>query len=676
VRAMPRGNLERIKKEIEELREKIRYHDYKYYVENMPEISDQAYDALYRKLKELEEKYPQFITPDSPTQRIGGKPLEEFKTVKHRIPMLSMDNTYSEEEIRDFDRRVRKLLSREEVNYVVELKIDGVSVCLIYENGIFTQGATRGDGYQGDDVTQNLRTIRSIPLKLRADGIQIPPLLEVRGEVYMPKKKFEELNKGREKNGEPLFANPRNATAGSLKLLDPNIVAQRGLDIFVWGLGYYEGIEFKKHHQALEYFKKAGLKVNPHYKFCKDINEVIEYCQEWNEKKDSLDYAIDGMVIKVDDLDQQRRLGATTKAPRWLIAYKFPAERAETILKDIVVQVGRIGTLTPVAVVEPVFVSGTVVSRASLHNEDQIKRLGVKIGDHVLIEKAGEIIPQVVGVLKEKRTGKEKEFKMPDKCPVCGGKVVREPGEVAVRCINPLCPAQLKNSIKHFASRDAMDIEGLGEALIEQLVDKKLVQDYADLYYLKFDQLIRLERMGAKSAENLLRAISESKNRPLHRVIYALGIRHVGIHIAEVLAEKFNSIDELSKASFSQLYSIPEIGPTIAESVVNFFSVPKTREVIDKLKKVGVNLTRKEERVADVLKGLTFVVTGTLKGYTRKEIEDTIKKYGGKVSSSVSRLTNYLIVGENPGSKLDKARQLGVKTISEEEFNKMIGKEG
>lgn len=673
---MPRENLERIKKEIEELREKIRYHDYKYYVENMPEISDQAYDALYRKLKELEEKYPQFITPDSPTQRIGGKPLEEFKTVKHRIPMLSMDNTYSEEEIRDFDRRVRKLLPKEEVNYVVELKIDGVSVSLIYENGIFVQGATRGDGYQGDDVTQNLRTIRSIPLKLRSNGVKIPPLLEVRGEVYMPKKKFEELNKEREKNGEPLFANPRNATAGSLKLLDPNIVAQRGLDIFIWGLGYYEGIEFKKHHQALEYFKKVGFKVSPHYKFCKDINEVIEYCQKWNEKKDSLDYAIDGMVIKVDDLGQQRRLGATTKAPRWLIAYKFPAERAETILKDIVVQVGRTGTLTPVAVVEPVFVSGTIVSRASLHNEDQIKRLGIKIGDHVVIEKAGEIIPQVVGVLKERRTGKEKEFKMPDKCPVCGGKVVREPGEVAHRCINPLCPAQLKNSIKHFASRDAMDIKGLGEALIEQLVDKKLVQDYADLYYLKFDQLIRLERMGAKSAENLLKAISESKNRPFHRVIYALGIRHVGIHIAEVLAEKFNSIDELSKASFSQLYSIPEIGPTIAESVVNFFSVPKTREVIDKLKKAGVNLTRQEERVSDVLKGLTFVVTGTLKGYTRKEINDTIKKYGGRVSSSVSRLTNYLIVGENPGSKLDKARQLGVKTITEEEFNKMIGKEG
>ena len=416
--------------------------------------------------------------------------------------------------------------------------------------------------------------------------------------------------------------------------------------------------------------------MNPHYKFCKSINEVIKYCQVWNEKKDFLDYAIDGMVIKVDDLEQQKRLGATTKAPRWLIAYKFPAERTETILKDIVVQVGRTGTLTPVAVVDPVFVSGTIVSRASLHNEDQIKRLDVRIGDHVLIEKAGEIIPQVVGVLKEKRTGKEKKFKMPDKCPVCGEKVVRELGEVAVRCINPLCPAQLKNSIKHFASRDAMDIEGLGEALIDQLVDNKLVQDYADLYYLKFEQLIRLERMGSKSVENLLRAISESKDRPLSRVIYALGIRYVGVHIAEVLAERFNSIDELAKASFAQLNIIPEIGPTIAESVVSFFSLPRTREVIGKLKKAGVNLVRKEEKVSDVLKGLTFVVTGTLKGYTRKEIEDTIKRYGGRVASSVSRLTNYPIVGENPGSKLDKARQLGVKTITEEEFNKMIGKEG
>jgi len=669
-------DLEKVKKEIVELREKIRYHDYKYYVENMPEISDQAYDALYKRLKELEEKYPQFITPDSPTQRIGGKPLEGFQTVKHKVPMLSMDNTYSEDEIKDFDRRVRKLLPKEEVHYVVELKIDGVSVSLIYENGIFVQGATRGDGYQGDNVTQNLRTIRSIPLKLHSVEGKVPPVLEVRGEVYMPRKKFEELNKERKKNGEPLFANPRNATAGSLKLLDPNLVAKRGLDIFVWGLGYYEGIGFKKHHQVLEYFKKVGFKVNPHYKFCKSINEVIKYCQVWNEKKDFLDYAIDGMVIKVDDLEQQKRLGATTKAPRWLIAYKFPAERTETILKDIVVQVGRTGTLTPVAVVDPVFVSGTIVSRASLHNEDQIKRLDVRIGDHVLIEKAGEIIPQVVGVLKEKRTGKEKKFKMPDKCPVCGEKVVRELGEVAVRCINPLCPAQLKNSIKHFASRDAMDIEGLGEALIDQLVDNKLVQDYADLYYLKFEQLIRLERMGSKSVENLLRAISESKDRPLSRVIYALGIRYVGVHIAEVLAERFNSIDELAKASFAQLNIIPEIGPTIAESVVSFFSLPRTREVIGKLKKAGVNLVRKEEKVSDVLKGLTFVVTGTLKGYTRKEIEDTIKRYGGRVASSVSRLTNYLIVGENPGSKLDKARQLGVKTITEEEFNKMIGKEG
>jgi DNA ligase (NAD+) len=643
----------------------------------MPEISDQAYDALYRRLKELEEKYPQFITPDSPTQRVGERPLEGFKTVKHKIPMLSMDNTYSEEEIRDFDRRVRKLLPKEEVNYVVELKIDGVSVSLTYENGVLVQGATRGDGFEGDDITQNLKTIRSIPLRLMSkDGVKIPPVLEVRGEVYLPKSKFLELNKEREKRGEPLFANPRNAAAGSLKLLDSREVAKRGLDIFIWGLGYYEGIEFKKHHEALEYFKKLGLKVNPFYKFCKDIEEVIQYCKEWNEKKESLEYAIDGMVIKVDDLDQQRRLGTTTKAPRWLIAYKFPAERAETILKDIIVQVGRVGTLTPVAIIEPVYLSGTIVSRASLHNEDQIKRLDVRIGDHVLVEKAGEIIPQVVGVLKEKRTGKEREFKMPTHCPVCGEKVVRFPGEVAVRCINPLCPAQIKNSIKHFASRDAMDIEGLGEALIEQLVDRGLVKDYADLYYLRFDQLVNLERMGAKSAENLLRAIQASKNRPLHRLIYALGIRHVGIHVAEVLAEHFPSIDELAKATFDKLNIIPEIGPTIAESVVNFFSKESTKKVLEKLKKAGVNMERKEEKVSDVLKGLTFVVTGTLKGYTRKEIEETIKKYGGRVASSVSRLTNYLILGENPGSKYEKAKQLGIKIISEEEFNKMIGKEG
>lgn len=669
-------NLEKAKREIEELREKIRYHDYKYYVENMPEISDQAYDALYRKLLELEKKYPQFVTPDSPTQRVGGKPLEGFPSVKHRIPMLSMDNAYSQEEIKDFDRRVKKLLPQAKISYVVELKIDGVSVSLTYENGILIRGATRGDGFSGDDITQNLKTIKSIPLKLmKPSHSSIPPILEVRGEVFISHEKFQELNKEREKSGEPLFANPRNATAGSLKLLDSREVARRGLDIFIWGLGYYEGLDIKSHWEALEYFKSLGLKVNPYRKHCKDINEVIDFCNEWNSKRKELEYEIDGMVIKVNDLRQQERLGQTTKSPRWLIAYKFPAERAETILKDIVVQVGRIGTLTPVAVLEPVFLSGTIVTRASLHNEDEIARLGVKIGDHVLVEKAGEIIPQVVAVVKEKRTGKEKEFKMPQKCPVCGSQVVRQKGEVALRCVNPLCPAQVKNAIKHFASRDAMDIEGMGEAIIEQLVDKGYLKDYADIYYLEYDNLKNLERMGPKSAQNLINAIEKSKKRPLARLIYALGIRHVGVHIAEVLADNYSSLDELSKADFTQLSMIEEIGPTIAESVVDFFASDFSKEIIKKLKKAGVQTSRvKEEKKLDILKGKSFVVTGTLKEYSRKEIEDTIKYYGGKVLSTVSRNTDYLLLGENPGSKLEKAKSLGIKIISEEEFNKMIGR--
>jgi DNA ligase (NAD+) len=429
----------------------------------------------------------------------------------------------------------------------------------------------------------------------------------------------------------------------------------------------------KTHWDSLEYFKKIGLKVNLNHKYCKNIDEVIKYCNEWDKKRKNLEYEIDGMVIKVNDFEQQKSLGKTTKTPRWLIAYKFPAERSETILKNIIVQVGRVGTLTPVAVLEPVFLSGTVVTRASLHNEDEIQRLGVKVGDHVLVEKAGEIIPQVVGVIKEKRKGKEKEFKMPKRCPVCGSPVLRDKQEVAVRCVNPLCPAQVKNAIKHFASRDAMDIEGMGEAIVEQLVDKGLLKDYGDIYYLKYENLKNLERMGPKSAQNLINAIESSKSRPLARLIYALGIRHVGVHIAEVLAENYNSVDDLTKASYSNLSQIEEIGPTIAESIVDFFSRKKSKEILDKLEKAGVNTEKiKEERKEEVFKNMTFVVTGTLKGYSRKEIEDTIKKLGGKVSSSVSKNTDYLILGENPGSKLEKAKSLGVKIISENDFNKMI----
>jgi len=665
--------LRKVQEEIENLREEIRYHDYKYFVENAPLISDQDYDALYRRLKELEDKFPQFTAVDSPTQRVGGMPLEGFKTVKHTIPMLSMDNTYSEDEIRDFNRRVEKNLGRRMINYVVELKIDGVSVSLKYKDGVFVQGATRGDGYRGDDVTLNLKTIRSVPLRIfTKSGSKLPELLEVRGEVYLPRKNFLDLNKGREEKGEAPFANPRNAAAGSLKLLDPGEVAKRNLDIFIWGAGHCEGIEFKTHEEYLDYFKTAGFKVSPYYKLCKNIDEVISLCREWRERKKSLGYDIDGLVIKVNSLEQQRELGATSKSPRWLIAYKFPAERAETVLKDIIVQVGRLGTLTPVAVVEPVLLSGSVVNRASLHNEDQIVRLGVKIGDTILIEKAGEIIPQVVGVIKERRKGHEKAFKMPRNCPVCGEKVERLPGEVALRCLNPFCPAQVKNSIKQFASRSAMNIEGMGESLISQLVDKKLIKDYADLYYLNYEQLEKLERMGAQSARNILKAVEASKNPTLARLIYALGIRHVGEHSAGILASEFSSLKELSKAEFDRLSAIEEIGPVIAESVVNFFSSERTKKVIEKLEKAGLNTGRKERKTSQVLKGIKFVVSGTLKGYSRRDIEDTIKRYGGRILSSISGGTDFLILGENPGSKYKKAKELKVKIIREEDFNRMI----
>ncbi len=666
-------SLKKVQKEIKSLREEIRHHDYKYFVENAPLISDRVYDALYRKLKELEDKFPQFKTADSPTRRVGGVPLKGFKTVKHTIPMLSMDNTYSEDEIRDFNRRVEKNLGEQNVNYVVELKIDGVSVSVKYRDGVFIQGATRGGGYRGDDVTQNLKTVRSIPLKLFAkNNFKPPKLLEVRGEVYLPRKNFLDLNKERERKGEVLFANPRNAAAGSLKLLDSREVSKRNLDIFIWGAGYCEGIEFKTHKEYLDYFKAIGLKVNPHYKLCKNIDEVITLCREWREKKKSLGYDIDGLVIKVNSLKQQIKLGATSKSPRWLIAYKFPAERAETILKDIIVQVGRLGTLTPVAVVEPVTLSGSVVNRASLHNEDQIARLDVRIGDFVLIEKAGEIIPQVVGVIKKKRKGNEKEFKMPLNCPVCGEKVERLPGEVALRCLNQFCPAQVKNSIKQFASRDAMNIEGVGEALIAQLIDKNLIEDYAGLYYLNYEQLEKLERMGAQSARNTLQAIEMSKNPTLARLIYALGIRHVGLHSAEILASEFSSLKELSKAGFNRLSTVEEIGPVIAESVVNFFLSEKTKKVIERLEKAGLNTGRKEKKASNVLEGIKFVVSGALKGYSRSEIEDAIKRHGGRVSSAVSSRTDFLILGEEPGSKYKLAKELKVKIIREEDFNRMI----
>ncbi len=672
---MVSGNIDADKKKIVALREKIRHHDYMYYVESNPEISDQSYDALYKELVNIESKYPQLITSDSPTQRVADESLKGFVSVKHQVPMLSMDNTYSNDEIIDFNNRIKKLLVNEKINYVVELKIDGVSVSLRYENGSFTRGATRGDGYKGDDVTRNLKTIKSIPLSLLKDNdYPFGEILEVRGEVFLPRKVFLELNKIKKASGEAPFANPRNAASGSLKLLDAKEVSKRNLDIFIWGLGYIRGYEIEKHSQALEIFKHLGFKINPYFKICDNIDEVISYCDSFKDRKKDLEYDVDGMVIKVDSLSAQKRLGATTKSPRWLIAYKFPATRVETVLKDIVIQVGRTGILTPVAIVESVFVSGSLVTKASLHNEDQIKRLDVRIQDHVLVEKAGEIIPQIVDVLKDKRSGKERPFKMPVTCPICNGKVVRLDTDVALRCVNPFCAAQVKNSIRHFASRNAMDIEGLGEKVIDQLVDTGILKDYADIYFLNQKQLANLERMGEKSSQNIIKAIQKSKKQPLQRLIYALGIRHVGVHVALVLTERLKSLQALMAASFDELENISEIGPTIAESVIHFFSLSRVKDVIKKIQKSGLILVSDTSKVSGKLKGLSFVITGTLSYYSRVEMEEIIKSNGGRVSQAVSNKTSYLILGKDMGSKYKKAMQLGVKIITEKELNEMLKK--
>ncbi|MDD5428633.1 MAG: NAD-dependent DNA ligase LigA [Candidatus Omnitrophica bacterium] len=662
-----------IKKEIEELRKAIERHDHLYYVLDKPSITDQEYDKLYRKLKDLEDAHPELITPDSPTQRVGGKPAKNFPTVKHMTPMMSLDNTYSADEIRQFDERVRKNLSGEKVEYVVELKFDGVSIALLYKDGKWVRGATRGDGVEGDDVSANLRTIRSIPLAFREEAGKTPEAIEVRGEVYMTKKALEKLNEEKERAGEELFANPRNAAAGSLKLLDPKTVASRGLDIYVYGAGFYKGINFKTHAEILEYLKEAGFRVNPHYKICRTIDEVIDYCDSFEDKRYKFDFEIDGMVLKVNDLGQEKRLGATAKSPRWAIAYKFPAEKALTEVKDIIVGVGRTGAITPVAILEPVHLSGTTVSRASLHNFDEIARLDVKIGDKVYVEKSGEIIPKVISVAKEKRVGKEKEFAIPAKCPACGSKLVRGREEVAIRCENVGCPAQIKEAVLHFASRDAMDIENMGEAIVDQLVDKGLIKDYGDIYHLKFDDVKSLERFAAKSASNLVSAIEESKNRDLHRLIYGLGIRHVGEQTAWVLANHFGSMEKLQRSSQEELTEVPDMGPVMAESVYNFFRNKENLSVLKKLKDAGLKMAGEVKKVnAGPLSGKTVVITGTLESFSRHDAEEAVRNAGGTPASGVSKNTDFLVAGEEAGSKLEKAKALGVKIISEEEFKKLL----
>ncbi len=659
-----------IKQQIENLKALIRRYDQKYYIEDNPEIPDEKYDSLTRKLKDMEDAHPGYITPDSPTRRVSGQPLERFPTVEHRIPMLSMENTYSPQELREFDKRVKKNLDAEQIDYAVELKIDGVSVSLLYENGLLARGATRGDGVHGDEITANLRTIKSVPLKLAKKSV--PPLLEVRGEVYLERHTFFELNKQRSKLDEPVFANPRNAASGSLKLLDPSVVAGRRLSIFIHGIGYYEGRKFEFQDELLKYLKESGLRVNPEIKRCGSIEEAIVYCRQWEEKRENLDYSIDGMVIKVNSLKLQAQLGQTTKSPRWMISYKFKAKEVSTGLLDIVTQVGRTGTLTPVAILKPVVLSGSSISRVTLHNEDEIKRLDVRIGDEVVIEKGGEVIPKVVRILKEKRRGKSFPFSMPKKCPACGAPVRKLPGEVAIRCENVRCPAQLKRRIKHFAQRGAMDIEGMGEAVIRQIVDKGIIKDYGDVYYIRQEEIENLERMGVKSAQNLLSAVERSKSNSIDRVIFALGIRHAGIHAAAVLAKRFGSIKRLSKAALAELEEINEVGPVMAQSIYEFFRNKATLEVLTKLKQARVKMEEKVLPAKGRFMGLSFCVSGKLTNYSRLQAQRLIKSLGGRVSASVGKSTNYLLLGENPGSKYEKARKLGVKFIDEEEFGKLV----
>jgi DNA ligase (NAD+) len=658
-----------IKKKIENLREKIRHHDNMYYMLSRPEISDREYDHLMKELKDLEDKYPQFKTEDSPTIRVSGGILEGFKTVKHKEKMLSLDNTYTFEELKDWEKRVHKGLGKEKVEYVVEHKIDGVSANITYEKGKLSIGATRGDGETGEDVTANIKTIRAIPLSLL--GKKIPDFVEIRGEVYMDRKDFDLFNKQRERDGEVLFANPRNAASGSLKLLDTNMVAERRLNFFAHSLGEYKGVEIVSQWEFLSQLKSWGMRTNPNSKLCNNLDEVIHYCKLWQAKRERLTYDIDGMVVKVENLSQQKKLGFTLKSPRWAVAYKFPARQATTTVLKINVNVGRTGVITPTAELKPVECAGVIIRHATLHNFDEIRRLNIREGDRVLIERAGEVIPKVVKVV---RSQGKRPFAIPKTCPVCSGKVVKEKEEdVAYRCINPSCPAQLERGLLHFASRSAMDIEGMGEAVVEQLVDLQLVHNFADIYKLKEEDLLKLELFKDKKVKNLLLAIRNSKNQPLSRLIYALGIRHVGEKAAYVLARQFRTMDKLVAAKKEDFDVIYEVGPVMAQSIADYFSLPQTRKLIEELRKASLNL---KEEILEVkptpLTGKTVVFTGELKDYSRSQAKGLVRKYGGSPSSSVSQNTDFVVVGENPGSKYNKAKKFGVRIINEKEFSRLI----
>jgi DNA ligase (NAD+) len=654
------------------LREEIRRHERLYYVVAKPEISDQAFDALERELKELEARFPDLVTPDSPSQRVGGAVSGELPTFEHRRPMLSLDNTYSEEELKEFEERIFRIIGKQELAYVAELKIDGLSVALHYEKGRLVRGVTRGDGLRGDDVTPNVRAIRSVPLVLH--GADPPSELEVRGEVYLPRTRFLAINREREAEDEEPFANPRNAAAGTMKNLDPRVVAERGLDICLYQVAELKGAALKSQWEALERLRKWGLKTNPASRLSRGLSEVLEFIDTWRERREELEYEIDGVVVKVNDFSLQAELGFTSKFPRWAIAYKYPARQAETRVRSIEVQVGRTGKLTPVAFLDPVLLAGSTVARATLHNEEEVARKDVRLGDSVLIEKGGDVIPKVVRVLEEKRPSGARPWKAPEQCPVCRTAAVKLEGEVDRRCPNASCPAQVEERLKHFARRSAMDIEGLGDVVVGQLVEKELVKDFADLYHLRLEDLLGLERFAEKSAQNLLDQIERSKSRELRRLLFALGIRFVGERAAQVLARHFGSLEALGRASVEEIDAPYEIGPVVAQSVHDWFSSAANRELVRRLGAAGVSTEEaREEGVSPDFQGTQWVLTGGLTTMTREEAKAAIEARGGRVTSSVSKKTSVVVAGEGAGSKLEKAKELGVPCIDEAEFRRRIG---
>lgn len=656
-----------------QLREQINYHNHRYYVLDDPEVTDASYDRLFDELLALERKYPSLVTLDSPTQRVGATPLDEFQSVRHGLPMLSLNKAATEVEFLDFHRRVLELskADEKEIQYTVEPKFDGLAVEIVYREGAFALGSTRGDGIVGEDVSLNLRTIKSLPLKLM--GGPPPTLIEVRGEVIMNREDFERLNREREKAEEPLFANPRNAAAGSVRQLDPRVTTRRPLNIFAYGTGRVEGKALNNHWETLLYLKTLGFKISKHVQLCETVDQVKGYYDKLLERRDDLPYEADGIVIKVNDFRQQEKLGELSRSPRWAVAWKFPAQEEETRIKDIVVRVGRTGALTPVALLEPVRIAGVEVSRATLHNEAEVRKKDVRIGDTVVIQRAGDVIPEVVKVVAFKRRGEEREFRMPGNCPVCGSRAERPPGEAIHRCTGIACPAQIKENLAHFASKGAMGMDGIGRKYLEQMVDKKIIQDPADLYFLKKEDLMKMDRMGDKLAENMLAAVDKSRNPDLTHLIFALGIRNVGYHTAGVLAKNFKAIDNLAKQDTEDLTQVHEIGPIVAQSIYDFFRNPRNLRVIEKLKEGGVTFpVEKSEAKERPFEGKTFVLTGALESLTREEARKILENMGGRVSSSVSKKTDFVIVGKHPGSKYENALRLGIKTLSEEDFKKVV----